>query len=64
MTLSAQCLSYMLAKTDRRFFVFQTVGPLITESHWAQKRVSTGALEALDDPLEVHTKFERAYEFL
>ena len=29
-----------------------TVGPLIFESLWAEKRVSTGALEALDDPLE------------
>ena len=33
-----------------------TVGPLIIESFWAKKRVSTGALEALDDPLVVQTK--------
>ena len=34
-----------------------TVGPLIIESFWAKKRVSTGAPEALDDPLVVQTKF-------
>ena len=33
-----------------------TVGPLIIESHWAKKRVSTGALGALDDPPVVQTK--------
>ena len=33
-----------------------TVGPLIIESFWAKKRVSTGALGALDDPLVVQTK--------
>ena len=33
-----------------------TVGPLIIESFWAEKRVSTGALGALDDPLVVKTK--------
>ena len=33
-----------------------TVGPLIIESLWAKKRVSTGALEALDDPLVVQMK--------
>ena len=32
------------------------VGPLIIESFWAEKRVSTGALEALDDPLVVQAK--------
>ena len=34
----------------------QTVGPLIIESLWTKKRVSTGALRDLDDPLEVQTK--------
>ena len=33
-----------------------TVGPLIIESFGAKKRVSTGALEALDDPIVVQTK--------
>ena len=33
-----------------------TVGPLIIESFQAKKRVSTGALGALDDPLVVQTK--------
>ena len=33
-----------------------TVGPLIIESLRAKKRVSTGALRALDDPLVVQTK--------
>ena len=33
-----------------------TVGPLIIESLWTKKRVSTGALGALDDPLVVQTK--------
>ena len=37
-----------------------TVGPLIIESFWAKKPVSTGALEALDDPLVVQTKFEKS----
>ena len=32
------------------------VGPLIFESSGAEKRVSTGALEALNDPLVVQTK--------
>ena len=36
--------------------VLGTVGPLIIESFWAEKQVSTGALEALDDPLVVQTK--------
>ena len=34
----------------------RTVGPLIIESLWARKWVSTGALEALDDPLVVQMK--------
>ena len=33
-----------------------TVGPLIIESLWAEKRESTRALGALDDPLVVQTK--------
>ena len=33
-----------------------TVGPLVIESLWAKKIVSTGALGALDDPLVVQTK--------
>ena len=33
-----------------------TAGPLIIESPWVEKRVSTGALGALDDPLVVQTK--------
>ena len=33
-----------------------TVGTLIIESLWAKKRVSTGALEALDVPLLVQMK--------
>ena len=33
-----------------------TVGPLIIESLWAKKRVSTGALKARDDPVVVQTK--------
>ena len=37
-------------------YLLYTVGPLIIESLWANKRVSTGALGALDDPLIVHTK--------
>ena len=32
------------------------VGPLIIESLWAKKRVSTGAHGALDDPLVVQTE--------
>ena len=34
-------------------YAMYTVGPLIIESLWAKKRVSTGALEALDGPLVV-----------
>ena len=37
-------------------FALYTVGPVIIESFWAQKRVSTGALEALDEALVVQTK--------
>ena len=45
------------ATTDSRTVVFiYTVGPLIIESLWANKRVSAGALGALDDPLDVQTK--------
>ena len=33
-----------------------TVGPLIIESLWAKKRVSTGALRALDNQPVVQTK--------
>ena len=33
-----------------------TVGPVIIESLWAKKQVSTGALVALDDLLVVQTK--------
>ena len=33
-----------------------TVGPLIIESLWAKKWVSTGALEALDDTIVVQMK--------
>ena len=33
-----------------------TAGPLIIESSLAEKRVSTGALGARDDPLVVQTK--------
>ena len=36
--------------------ILYTVGPLIIESLWAKKRVSTGALGALDDSLVVQTK--------
>ena len=36
------------------------VGPLIIESLWAKKRVSAGALRALDDPLVVETKFSKS----
>ena len=36
--------------------VLHTVGPLIIESLWAKKRVSTGALRALDDQPVVQTK--------
>ena len=36
--------------------ILHTVGPLTIESLWAKKRVSTGALRALDDPLVVQTK--------
>ena len=32
------------------------VGPLIIESLWEKKRVSTGALRALEDALVVQTK--------
>ena len=35
---------------------YSTVGPLMIESFQAKKRVSTGALGALDDPLVVQTK--------
>ena len=34
-----------------------TVGPLIIELAWAMEWVSTGALEALDNPLLVYTMF-------
>ena len=37
-----------------------TVGPLIIESLRAKKRVSTGALRALDDPLVVQTKIRKS----
>ena len=33
-----------------------SVGPLMIESPWAEKRVSTGAMETIDDPLVVQTK--------
>ena len=36
--------------------ILNAVGPLIIESLWAKKRVSTGALRALDDPVVVQTK--------
>ena len=36
--------------------ILTTVGPLIIESFQAKKRVSTGALGALDDPFVVQTK--------
>ena len=42
---------------DPENMLLDTVGPLIIESLWAKKRVSTGALRALDDPLVVQTKF-------
>ena len=37
-----------------------TVGPLIIESLWAKKRVSTGALGPLDDPFVVQTKVRKS----
>ena len=36
--------------------VLHTVGPLIIASLWAKKRVSTGTLPGLDDPVVVQTK--------
>ena len=39
-----------------------TIGPLIIESIWTKKRVSTGALWALDDPLEVQTKIWKSVQ--
>ena len=41
---------------DKHLYRLDTVGPLIIESLRAKKRVSTGALRALDDPLVVQTK--------
>ena len=35
---------------------WHTVGPLVIELLWTQKRVSTGAPGALDNPLVVQTK--------
>ena len=52
-------MSYSL--TESRSY---TVGPLLTELFWTEKRVSTGALGAPDDLLVVQTKIERAVEFL
>ena len=40
----------------RRTSMSCTVEPLIIESLWAKKRVSTGALKALDDPLVVQMR--------
>ena len=37
-------------------YILYTVGPLIIESLWAKNGVSTGALEALDNPLVVQKK--------
>ena len=37
-----------------------SVGPLIIESLWTKKRVSSGALRALDDPLEDETKISKS----
>ena len=63
--LAAVCDSvFVLADTSvmspqkRAIFIIKmyTVGPLIIESFQAKKRVSTGALRALDDPLAVQTK--------
>ena len=45
--------TWFISKAGRCIF---TVGPLIIESLWAKKRVSTGALGALDNPLVVQTK--------
>ena len=36
--------------------ILYTVGPLIIESLWAKKRVTTEALSALDNPFVVQTK--------
>ena len=44
------------APDDDIFNNDNTAGPLIIESSRAKKRVSTGALRALDDPLVVQTK--------
>ena len=57
-TLRYSCLlQYWTHRCPGESFNTYTVGPLIIESFWAKKRVSTGALEALDDPLVVQTKF-------
>ena len=63
-------LTIVLAKTksdstDSKYAVFhrgleqdaeqQPVGPLFIESLWAEKQVSTGALEGFDDPLVIQT---------
>ena len=36
-----------------------TVGPLVTESPEEKQRVSTGALESLDDPFVAQTKYRK-----
>ena len=46
----------MGATNEMYQLILHTVGPLIIESFQAKKRVSTGALGALDDPLVVQTK--------
>ena len=45
-----------LSHSEKYFSTSYTAGPLIIESFQAKKRVSTGALGALDDPLMVQTK--------
>ena len=40
--------------------VLSTVGPLLIESFWAEKRVSTRALGALDDPVVVQTNIRKS----
>ena len=54
--LCIECPAYT-DSTNRDIPVQPTVGPLIIESLWRTKHVSTGALEDLNDLLVVQTNF-------
>ena len=53
------CYNRCTKRHRENVIVYIPVGPLIIESPWAEKQVSTGALEALDDPSAVKTKYRK-----